>query len=47
MISCPNPMKCRANLRTMWSGSESECITEWNSLVESFYPERRNKGAEK
>ena len=43
MISCPNPMKCRANLRTMWRGSEAECIMEWDSLVDSFCFERRNK----
>lgn len=44
MISCPDPMKCRANLRTLWRGTEAEAISEWNGLVDSFYSEHRNKG---
>ena len=44
MISCPNPMNCRANLRSMWKGTEDAAIIEWNGIVDSFYSEHRNKG---
>ena len=43
MISCPNPMLCRANLITMWNKSEDLAINEWNGLVDSFYAQNRSK----
>lgn len=33
MLSCPNPEKCSANLRTAWHRKEETAITEWNVLV--------------
>lgn len=33
MLSCPNPEKCNANLRTAWHKKEETAITEWNTLV--------------
>ena len=44
LISCPDPMNCRANLRTMWKTTEDAAITEWNGLVDAFYSEFRSKG---
>lgn len=35
MVSCPNPERCKRNLRTRWHGHEVSAITEWNTLVES------------
>lgn len=43
MITCSNPERCAANLRTMWNSSADAAVTEWNGLIESFYSERRNK----
>ena len=37
MVSCPNPIGCRANLRTTWKSNE------WNGLIDSFYAKNRNK----
>lgn len=42
MVSCPNPERCRANLRTMWHRHEESAIVEWNNLVEN-YQWRRDK----
>lgn len=36
LISCPNPMRCTANLRTCWHGNEEAAIVEWNALVEAW-----------
>lgn len=33
MLSCPNPEKCSANLRTAWHKKEETAITEWNALL--------------
>ena len=44
MVSCPDPMNCRANLRTTWKSAEEAAIVEWNGIVDSFYSECRNKG---
>ena len=33
MISCPNPISCPGNLRTLWYGNEESAIVEWNNLV--------------
>lgn len=35
MITCPDPMKCNANLRTRWCSHEETAIAEWNALVKS------------
>lgn len=35
MISCPNPTKCPANLRTTWHSGEESAIVEWNGLVQA------------
>lgn len=44
MISCPDPINCRSNLRTMWKSKEDAAIAEWNGLVDSFYSEHCNEG---
>lgn len=44
MVSCPDPMNCRANLRSMWKSTEEAAIVEWNGIVDSFYSECRSKG---
>ena len=36
MVSCPNPERCRGNLRSAWNRNEEAAIVEWNNLVESF-----------
>lgn len=36
MVTCPDPMNCRGNLRTLWHGHEESAITEWNNLVDSY-----------
>lgn len=35
MISCPDPVKCSANLRTTWHSGEESAIVEWNGLVQA------------
>lgn len=35
-VSCPNPAKCDANLRTTWNKHQDMAIAEWNHLVDSF-----------
>lgn len=35
LISCPNPERCKRNLRTMWHGHELSAIAEWNNLIDS------------
>lgn len=37
MYSCPEPMRCKGNLRTRWCGHEQTAAAEWNSLVAEFY----------
>ena len=41
MITCPEPMKCKANLRTRWAGHEQTAVAEWNNLVAGY---RHNGG---
>lgn len=36
MITCPDPLNCRGNLRTRWHRHEELAVTEWNGLVSSF-----------
>ena len=36
MISCPDPVKCRGNLRTLWYGSEEAAVAAWNRMVEAM-----------
>lgn len=36
MVSCPDPMNCKANLRTMWYGHEESAVVAWNKLVDSY-----------
>lgn len=36
MVSCPNPERCRGNIRSTWNRNEEAAIVEWNNLVESF-----------
>lgn len=43
MVSCPGPMRCKVNLRTMWHKHEDLAIAEWNSLIDSFYAKERQK----
>lgn len=33
MLSCPNPAKCSANLRTAWHKSIDSAEVQWNSIV--------------
>lgn len=35
MISCPDPVKCPANLRTTWHSGDETAIAEWNGLVQA------------
>ena len=44
MYSCPNPINCKANLRTRWHKGDEQAIVEWNGLVDSFYSSIRTKG---
>ena len=37
MLSCPNPLKCTANIRTRWNKYEEQMTVEWNGEVDSFY----------
>ena len=36
MVTCPDPVNCKENLRTMWNRHEESAIVEWNNLVDSF-----------
>lgn len=44
MYTCPNPLGCKANLRTRWNKNKDQAIVEWNGLVDSFYSRNRSKG---
>ena len=44
MLTCPDPLNCKANLRTTWKKHQDMAIAEWNSLVEEFYSANRKKG---
>lgn len=35
MVSCPDPVRCSANLRTTWHSGEESAIVEWNGLVQA------------
>lgn len=41
MYTCPDPVKCPGNLRTMWQKSELQAIEEWNGLVAGFAARNR------
>ena len=43
MVSCPNPMKCSANLWTQWHSHEESAVIEWNGLVAAEQYRRRSK----
>jgi ssDNA-binding Zn-finger/Zn-ribbon topoisomerase 1 len=43
MISCPDPLNCKANLRTIWHSHEESAIAEWNGLVDSFSFQNKNR----
>lgn len=36
MITCPDPLNCKGNLRTRWHRHEQLAVAEWNGLVSSF-----------
>lgn len=36
MVSCPNPMVCKGNIRTGWKSNKEAAIDEWNKAVDSF-----------
>lgn len=36
MISCPDPVSCEGNLRTVWHRHEESAIVEWNNLVAGY-----------
>jgi hypothetical protein len=36
MVSCPNPLKCAANLRTPWFSSEAEAVANWNTTIRTY-----------
>lgn len=42
MVTCPDPMNCKANLRTAWNKHQDLAITEWNNLIRSFKSARRS-----
>lgn len=44
MITCPDPLNCRANLRTGWMGHESMVIAEWNNLVNEYIQKNKIGG---
>lgn len=41
MITCPDPVNCPGNMRTMWYGNEESAIVEWNGLVATHKTDRR------
>lgn len=41
MVSCRNPIICKANLRTTWKSHEDLAIVEWNNMITSFYSQRK------
>ena len=44
MFTCPDPVKCKANLSTAWNKHEELAIIEWNGLVDSYYAKVRKGG---
>ena len=43
MLSCPDPLNCPGNIRTMWQKTEVQAIEEWNGLVAAFSARRKIK----
>lgn len=43
MYSCPNPVRCPGNIRTMWQKTEPQAAEEWNALVAGFSEKRKTK----
>lgn len=41
MLSCPDPVNCPGNIRTMWQKTEVQAVEEWNGLVAAFSAKRR------
>ena len=33
MLSCPDPVSCPGNFRTMWQKTEAQATEEWNALM--------------
>lgn len=33
MVSCPDPLNCCCNPRTMWQKAEDVAVAEWNTLI--------------
>lgn len=42
MVSCPDPINCIGNFRTMWMRSEDDAIREWNIMLASARALNRN-----
>lgn len=36
MVTCPDPVNCKANLRSAWYKNQDLAIVEWNGLICSF-----------
>lgn len=36
MVTCPDPMNCKANLRTAWIKNRDLAVTTWNNLIDLF-----------
>ena len=43
MVTCPDPMNCRSNLRTTWEKSEDQAIIKWNTLIASYHEKTQHK----
>lgn len=42
MITCPNPLRCKGNLRTTWKSNEDLAIAEWNALISDYNHKNNN-----
>lgn len=36
MLSCPNPLKCKGNLRSAWFKDIDAAVVDWNNNVWAF-----------
>ena len=43
MISCSNPVKCSANIRTCWHSHEATAIEQWNAMITEQLYKRKGK----
>lgn len=43
MLTCPEPLRCPANIRTRWAKDVDSATAEWNALVQNYKYTKREQ----